>query len=104
MVEARIVIPDDAPAVLGSSEAYRSLNGRSVVTYYNSLPTSELELTERIQGFDAVINIRSSINFTEGVFSACPDLNIVSIWGTGTDHVDLDAAIRHGIPVTNTHG
>jgi phosphoglycerate dehydrogenase-like enzyme len=28
----------------------------------------------------------------------------VSIWGTGTDNVDLDAAGRHGVTVTNTPG
>ena len=29
---------------------------------------------------------------------------MLSIWGTGTDNVDLDAAARHGVTVTNTPG
>src|SRR5205085_1226312 len=29
---------------------------------------------------------------------------LVSIWGTGTDHVDLAAAARHGVAVANTPG
>ena len=51
-----------------------------------------------------MLNIRSSSRFTERVFAACPHLRLLSIWGTGTDHVDLAAAARHGVTVTNTPG
>ena len=104
MPKPRITIPDDAPTVMGPSEAYQGLNDRATVAYYDSLPDSESELIERIQDSEAVINIRSSVDFTEAVFASCPDLGIVSLWGTGTDHVSLDAAVRHGITVTNTPG
>jgi len=36
------------------------------------------------------------------VLEACPSLRLISIWGTGTDNVDLAAARRQGIRVTNT--
>ena len=51
-----------------------------------------------------MVNIRSSSRFGEAVFAACPRLRLISIWGTGTDNVDLAAAARHGITVTNTPG
>src|SRR5205823_3844879 len=35
---------------------------------------------------------------------ACPRLKLLSVWGTGTDHVDLEAAARHGVTVTSTPG
>ncbi len=100
----RIVIPDDAPPVMGLSRAYQDLIQRCVVDYYDTLPGTEERLLERIAGAEAVINIRSSVRFTESVFAACPALRLLSIWGTGTDNVDLAAARRHGVRVTNTPG
>lgn len=38
------------------------------------------------------------------VFSAAPRLRVVARHGVGTDTVDLDAAERHGVTVTNTPG
>src|SRR5437660_5201629 len=104
MTAPRIVIPDDAPPVLGPSPAYRSLLDRTPVEYYDTLPASESGLIERIQTAEIVINIRSSCRFTENVFAECGQLRLLSLWGTGTDNVDLPAAARHGVTVTNTPG
>lgn len=38
------------------------------------------------------------------MFAACPQLKLVSIWGTGTDNIDLQSAQRRGITVCNTAG
>jgi D-3-phosphoglycerate dehydrogenase len=100
----RIVIPDDAPPVLAPSQAYRNLTANTPVDYYDTLPGSEDRLLERIRDAEIVINVRSSTRFTESVFRQCPSLKLVSIWGTGTDNVDLPAAVRHGVTVTNTPG
>jgi phosphoglycerate dehydrogenase-like enzyme len=100
----QVVIPDDAPPVIGPSKAYRSLMERMPVTYFDTLPGSEAELIERIRGAEIVINIRSSCKFTENVFAQCEQLKLLSLWGTGTDNVDLAAAARHSVTVTNTPG
>jgi D-3-phosphoglycerate dehydrogenase len=99
-----IVIPDDYPVVMGTSHAYQNLVKRRPLTYYNTLPGSEEVLVERIRDFDIVINIRSSTRFSEHVFAACPRMKLLSIWGTGTDNIDLLAAQQHGVTVTNTPG
>ncbi|MBV6431621.1 MAG: Glycerate dehydrogenase [Bryobacteraceae bacterium] len=99
-----IVVPDDHPAVLAPSAAYQRLLAETPVAYYDSLPGGEQKLIERIRDFEALINVRSSTKFTASVFAACPRLKILSIWGTGTDNVDLAAAARHGVTVTNTPG
>lgn len=99
-----IVVPDDFPPVLGPSGAFKSLNDRAQIHYHDSLPASTAVLVERIGDAPGVVNIRSSIAFGEQVFAACPGLRALSLWGTGTDHVDLGAAKRHGVVVTNTPG
>lgn len=102
MSRPMIVIPDDYPAVMGPSAAYRSLTSRATVSYHDNLPVSTDVLLDRIRDAEYVINIRSSVAFTEPVLAACPHLKVLSLWGTGTDHVDLAAATRLGIAVTNT--
>jgi phosphoglycerate dehydrogenase-like enzyme len=96
-----LVIPDDAPPVLSLSDALTQL--RDVEhRIYPTLPTGAAELVTRIAEADAVINIRSSTRFSADVLADCPQLRLISIWGTGTDHVDLAAAKSRGIAVTNT--
>lgn len=99
-----IVVPDDAPAVLGRSAAFGRLGPLAEVRYFDTLPRSAAELVERIRDADVVLNVRSSCRFTRDVFEACPKLRLLSIWGTGTDNVDLPAAQDRGITVTNTPG
>jgi D-3-phosphoglycerate dehydrogenase len=100
----RIVIPDDAPAVMQPSAAFRELLAGSGVTCYSDLPGTEERLLERIGDAEAIINIRSSTRFPRSVLAACPKLRILSLWGTGTDNVDLASARELGITVTNTPG
>ena len=104
----QIVIPDDAPAVMASSAAYRTLLERAAVDYavdyHDTLPAGESGLIERVAGAGVVINIRSSTRFTDAVFRQSPSLRLLSLWGTGTDNVDLAAAAHHGVTVTNTPG
>ena len=100
---ANIVIPDDEPAVMSPSMAFRNLAGQNVRTYFTR-PSGPAELAERIGDSDVVINIRSTSRFTADVLEECSALRLISIWGTGTDNVDLEAARRQGIRVTNTPG
>lgn len=99
----RIVIPDDEPAVMLPSAAYGKLAGCDVRTY-DDRPSSSAELAARIRDAEIVINIRSTSKFTAKVLDTCPQLRLISIWGTGTDNVDLEAARRRGVSVTNTPG
>jgi D-3-phosphoglycerate dehydrogenase len=104
MNRPKVVVPDDAPPVLAPSRAYPELLERADVEYYDSLPGSEETLAQRIGDANVVVNVRSSSRLSEQVLSRCPNLRLVSIWGTGTDNVDLGAAARLGIAVTNTPG
>src|SRR6266850_2270305 len=104
MPSPAILIPDDYPVIMAASGAYRRFAESTPVAYHDTLPGSEAALIERIRDFEIVINIRSSSKFSAGVFAACPRLKLLSLWGTGTDNVDLAAAARHKVAVTNTPG
>jgi lactate dehydrogenase-like 2-hydroxyacid dehydrogenase len=93
----RIVIPDDAPPVVASSQAYCKLVERTHVEYHAALPASEEDCRAEI-----VISVRSWMRFSENVFCRSPNLRLLSLWGTGTDNVDLPAAARYGMTVTKT--
>jgi len=62
----------------------------------------EPELLELIAGVDGMI--AGDDHVTRAVLERADRLRIVSKWGVGTDAIDLDAAARLGIRVTNTPG
>jgi D-3-phosphoglycerate dehydrogenase len=86
------------------SPAFQILRERTDVEYFDTLPGSEERLIERIREADIVINVRSSSKFTARVFETCTRLRLVSVWGTGTDNIDLAAAAKRRVTVTNTPG
>jgi phosphoglycerate dehydrogenase-like enzyme len=100
----RIVVPDDVPSVLNNTPAHRRLEEIGEVELHLTEAASVDELLQRLAGAPVVVNIRGRTRFTREVFAALPDLRLVSIWGTGTDNVDLPAAADHGVTVMNTPG
>jgi D-3-phosphoglycerate dehydrogenase len=100
-----IVVPDDFPSVLSGSAAEAQLRSLGDVTLFTERGTEvEAELIRRVGAAGAVINIRAYSKFTARVLDACPDLRLISVWGTGTDNVDLDACRARNVTVANTPG
>jgi D-3-phosphoglycerate dehydrogenase len=101
-----VVIPDDFPPTYGSPEQadLARLAGRAEVQLYTSRAGDRAELFRRIASADVLINVRAYTSLDEEAFAHAPRLKLVSILGTGTDNVDLAAATRRGILVTNTPG
>jgi phosphoglycerate dehydrogenase-like enzyme len=97
----RIVIPDDDPPVMATSAAFQRLSNQDVCVYA-SRPAAPADLITRLQDAEVVINIRATSRFTPEVLRHLPELRMISIWGTGTDNVDLEAAKAQRIRVTNT--
>lgn len=100
----RIVVPDDVPSVIAETAAHRRLEELGAVELYTSEASSPEELLGRLRGAPIVVNIRGRTRFTREVMGALPGLRLISIWGTGTDNVDLVAAGDLGITVMNTPG
>jgi D-3-phosphoglycerate dehydrogenase len=65
-------------------------------------PLTAEELRAAIAGVDGVI--AGVDRFDAEVIAAAPRLRVIARHGTGTDGVDLDAARRAGVVVTNTPG
>ena len=100
-----LVVPDDEPPVLfGTPYEARARALSEDTEWHFDRPANEDESIARMKDADAVINIRSSVQFTRRVLAACPKLRLLSVWGTGIDHVDLPAAGDLGITVCNTPG
>jgi len=81
----------------------RSLIPREWTVDYNEtdIPLSRAELIRRLQGKEALVcHIISAID--EEVFAACPGLKVVANVAVGFNNVDVAAATRHGVIVTNT--
>ncbi|HEV2009305.1 MAG TPA: NAD(P)-dependent oxidoreductase [Burkholderiales bacterium] len=100
-----IVVPDDFPSVFEGSVAQPKAEALGALRVYTERGADdETELARRIGAAQVAINIRAYAHFSDAVFRACPGLRMVSIWGTGTDNIDLAAAARRGVTVCNTPG
>ncbi|MCH7738730.1 MAG: phosphoglycerate dehydrogenase [Chloroflexi bacterium] len=100
----KISIPDDQPPLITDSPALARLRAATdaEVALWDTRPTSEVELLERISDAHTVICIRSTSHFTRHVIESSPALRHIARWGPGVDNIDLDAAGRMKIMVTNT--
>jgi D-3-phosphoglycerate dehydrogenase len=101
----RIVVPDDFPLILSGTRAEAQLRALGDVTIYTERGANEeAELIRRVRDAGVVLSLRAYSRFSKRVLEACPSLRMISIWGTGTDNVDLAACRERGVVVTNTPG
>jgi D-3-phosphoglycerate dehydrogenase len=105
MPPVRIVVPDDFPPALTGTPAERALSALGDVTIHTERGADQQhELIRRVRDADIVVNIRAHARFTATVIESSPNLRLISVWGTGTDHIDLVAARARGVTVTSTPG
>jgi D-3-phosphoglycerate dehydrogenase len=101
-----LVIPDDDASTLANGPMAPRIRelAKEVRWFTDSRPKTDDELIERIGDAEAVLNVRASVRFTRKAFQACHRLKVVSMWATGTDGADLQAASELGITVCHTPG
>ena len=105
MADPLIVVPDDYPSVFDGTPAHERCKKLGDTQVYPSRGAEDqAELIKRIGHAKVAINIRAHAHFTDAVLEACPKLKMISIWGTGTDNIDLQSCGRRGITVSNTPG
>lgn len=67
-----------------------------ITVYERSQPE---QIVERIGNSDAVF--LNKINITEEILSKCPNLKYIGVLATGYNVIDLEAAKKHNVTVTN---
>ncbi len=105
MSRPRIVVPDDFPSVFAGSAAEHELKVLGDVALHTEPGTeSEAELIRRIADAEVMVSIHAYARVSAAVLAACDRLRLVSVWGTGTDHVDVAACRARGVSVMTTPG
>lgn len=86
-------LPGDAQSLVEGRARVRTLRPRG--------PLSEDALLRALKRADGAVTLLSH-PVTARVLESCPNLKVVSNYAVGTDNIDLEAARRLGIRVTNT--
>lgn len=69
----------------------------------SSVPLTPEELASRLKSADGVLSILTD-DMNEGIISSAPKLKIISNHAVGFDNIDVAAATKRGIVVSNTPG
>jgi phosphoglycerate dehydrogenase-like enzyme len=86
-----------------TDEAIRTLESAECrVRYVNLVSLDENEMCREIADADGVV--AGSERYTPKVFAAADRLKVIARTGVGVDQIDLVAATRHGVYITNTPG
>jgi len=107
-----VTTADRPPRVVATARAFCASDGphqailrdagMELVLAAGTAPLSAPELAALAADADALL--LGLDHCDASVFAAAPRLRVVSRFGAGIDTVDLEAAVRHGVTVTNTPG
>src|SRR5947209_20474813 len=94
VADMEIVIPDDYPPTYASLEQpdLVRLQAYGTVRLHTTRAADREELFARIAEAEVLINVRAYTALDAEALSRAPALKLISILGTGTDHVDLATA------------
>lgn len=81
-----------------AQEVFKSAGITDIVSHGSALPPEDLY--EAMRGAQ-LVGIRSRTHLDAELLNSLPDLRAVGCFCIGTNQVDLDAAMNHGVPVFN---
>jgi glyoxylate reductase len=96
MSDRRVLVLGDFPG-----RGLERLQAVCAVTVRAQGVANEEELAELVPGYQGLLT-QLTQRVDESVFAAAADLRIVANCAVGVDNIDLSAATRHGVVVTNT--
>jgi phosphoglycerate dehydrogenase-like enzyme len=101
---AKIVVPGDDPAQIQGSAHLDRLKPFGDVLVYNDRPGSPQEQVRRAHEAHVLLNSRGAIKWPGELLRQCPRLRMITVFGIGTDSIDLATAHELGILVCNIPG
>ncbi len=102
--QVSIVIPDDFPPAYQGQQELDRLRQLGDLHIYGERAGSREELLQRLRTATFILNVRAYTQLNDELLQQLPELCMIAVFGTGTDNIDLDAAARLGIAVTNAPG
>ncbi len=100
----RFVAPGDYPPQIQTSPHLARLREIGEVVIHTDRPTTAEEKLARVADADVILNTRSSVRWSAGELQSLPRLRMITTCSIGTDSIDLIAASRLGIIVSNQPG
>lgn len=94
---------DDPPQIQGSPHLAR-LQAHGEIVIHTGRPADAAEKLRRVADADVILNTRSSVHWSADDLAALPKLRMMTTCSIGTDSIDLAAASRLGIVVSNQPG
>ncbi|MEZ6131535.1 MAG: NAD(P)-dependent oxidoreductase [Planctomycetaceae bacterium] len=99
-----VVIPGDDPPLVGRSQCLDQLRELADVRLYSDRPANDAEMLKRLKPADVLLNSRSAVKVSGEVLHQLPKLKMIAVCGIGYDSIDIEAASRRGIVVSNIPG
>ena len=100
----QIVVPGDDPQQIQGSPRLALLEPYGDVTVHTTRPTSFDEQIARAKDATILFNSRGAVKWPGEVLRQLPKLKFISVFGIGTDSIDLVTAKELGIVVSNIPG
>jgi lactate dehydrogenase-like 2-hydroxyacid dehydrogenase len=92
-----VVVPGDQPAQIQGSPHLERLEPYAEVRVYTDRPSSVEEQVRRAKDAHVILNSRGAVRWPADVLRQCPNLRFFTVFGIGTDSVDLNYCREHGI-------
>lgn len=99
----KIAILDDYQDCVRHLECFRLLDGHEVKIFNNSARGLG-QLAIRLAEFEALVLIRERTRLTQALLDRLPKLKLIAQTGKAGEHIDLAAASKRGIVVTEGSG
>ena len=104
MKKLLFVVPGDYPPQIQGSPHLARLEEQGDIDVHPDRPVNREEKLKRVANADVILNTRSSVKWTAEDLEALPKLRMITTCSIGTDSIDLAAASRLGITVSNQPG
>lgn len=78
-----------------------SFNGLGELTIHSGRVSSLDEAVRRVGDAEIIVSDLPDLITANGIVNICPKIKYIAVTATGYDGVELEAARRHGVPISN---